>query len=133
MMRYICKVIENPGKWVEIEGKRFFGRSKWERNYGLYLEFQKQNKLIFDWYHEPTTFWFEGIKRGCTSYLPDFKVCPTIDSHYWVEVKGWLDPKSATKLKRMAKYYPDEVVVLIDSKWFAKNNRKLKGLIRGWE
>lgn len=133
MARFITKVIQNPGAWVEIEGKRFFGRSKYERNYGRYLEFQKQNKLIIDWFHEPETFWFGQIKRGVRSYLPDFKVCPTERDRYWVEVKGWMDPKSATKLKRMAKYYPSEVVVLIDSKWFAKNNRKLKVLIKGWE
>jgi hypothetical protein len=133
MIRYVTKVIQNPGAWVTVGGKRFYGRSKYERNYARYLEFQKKNEIIHDWLHEPKTFWFEAIKRGVRSYLPDFLVCPSFDTSYWVEVKGWLDPKSATKLKRMAKYYPLEIVVVVDSKWFAKNNAKMRMLIKDWE
>ena len=38
------------------------------------LEWLKKNKQIKKWEHEPETFWFEGIMRGCRSYLPDFRV-----------------------------------------------------------
>ena len=62
-----------PG-WREIGGKRKYFRSKWESNYARYLQFLKEHKQIEDWHHECETFWFEGIKRGVCSYLPDFKV-----------------------------------------------------------
>lgn len=133
MTRYVTKVIKSSGRWLNLGGRRFYARSKWEANYARYLEFQKQNEIIKEWYYEPETFWFGDIKRGVRSYLPDFKVCPSPGVHYWVEVKGYLDAKSATKLKRMAKYYPNEMVVVVDGKWFANNNSKLKGLIKGWE
>jgi hypothetical protein len=60
--------------WRTIGGVRKFFRSRWEANYARYLEFQKQHGLILGWQHEPETFWFEGVKRGTCSYLPDFKV-----------------------------------------------------------
>jgi len=58
------------------------------------------------WEFEPMTFWFMKIKRGIRSYLPDFKVWPQGSPYYYVEVKGYMDAKSKTKIKRMAKYYP---------------------------
>lgn len=88
-------------------------RSGWEATYAQYLEFLKVNGQIRSWEYECKCFWFEGIKSGCTSYLPDFKVVENDGSHWWAEVKGYLDQKGATKLKRMAKYFPEETVKLI--------------------
>lgn len=48
------------------------------------------------------------------------------------EVKGYMDPKSRTKLKRMAKYYPGVVVEVVDAKRF-RAIAKVAGLIDGWE
>jgi hypothetical protein len=124
--------VHNAG-WREIAGRKIYFRSKWEANYSRYLQWCKEQGHILDWEHEPKTFWFESIKRGVRSYLPDFKIWPTTGETYWVEVKGWLDPKSATKLKRMAKYYPHEKIELIKADWFAKNNHIMRNLIRGWE
>lgn len=124
--------MSNAG-WREINGKKIYFRSLWEYRYGLYLEFLRSNGAILGWAHEPKTFWFEEIKRGCRSYLPDFQVIEKDGSTTWHEVKGYYDPKSLTKIKRFRKYYPKETLILIDSKWFSKNNSKLKGLIPGWE
>lgn len=110
-----------PGKWVEIGGKRCFFRSGWEIRYAQHLAYCKRINAISDWSHEPKTFWFENIKRGVRSYKPDFKIMHTDGTHSWVEVKGYMDPKSRTKLKRMAKYYPQERIVVIDKTWFAKH------------
>lgn len=127
----------NPTQgWRIIGGKEIYCRSKWEANYSRYLQFLKEQGQIIDWQHEPHTFWFEAIKRGVRSYLPDFRVSyleGTGITHAWHEVKGYYDTKTITKLKRMAKYYPDEKIVLIDSYWFRRNNSKLKGLVQGWE
>ncbi len=119
--------------WREIGGKRCFFRSAWEANYARYLEFLKVHQNITDWEHEPFTFWFEGIKRGCVSYLPDFRVTNLSGSHEFHEVKGWMDDRSATKIKRMAKYFPDVKLVVIDATWFKRNRPKLRGLIPDWE
>jgi hypothetical protein len=43
-----------------------------------------------------------------------------------------MDAKSATKIKRMAKYYPQIVLNVVDKKWFAQNGSKLKGILKGW-
>lgn len=107
--------------WREVGDRKVYCRSKWEHRIAIYLEFLKRNKLIAEWEHEPQTFWFENIKRGVRSYLPDFKVTNIDESHYWIEVKGYMDSKSMTKLKRFAKYYPKEEMRVIDAKWFRKN------------
>ena len=104
-------------------GNTYF-RSAWEANYARYLNFAK-----IKWEYEPKTFWFDGIKRGSRSYTPDFYL-PEEDRY--VEIKGWMDKKSRTKLKRMAKYYPDVDIELIDSTRY-RAIAKWKKVIPGWE
>src|SRR3990167_2295917 len=115
--------------WRTIGGKTKFFRSTWEANYARYLEFLKSKGEILDWEHEPKTFWFLEIMRGSRSYLPDFKVTNLDGSHHWAEVKGWMDSRSKTKIKRFAKYYPDEKLVLIQAPWFKANSPNLKNLL----
>jgi hypothetical protein len=119
--------------WREIGGMRKFYRSQWEANYARYLEFQKQRGLIKEWKHECETFWFDGLKRGCVSYLPDFKVTLNDGSVEYHEVKGWMDSASKTKIKRMAKYHPEIKLRIFDGKWYKENSRKLSGIIKDWE
>lgn len=110
-----------------------FFRSKWEANYARYLNWMKQRGEIHDWKYESKTFWFEKIRRGVRSYTPDFEVIdkPGAAPRY-VEVKGWMDPKSATKIKRMAKYYPDVVLEVFDERSY-RSLRQLGRVIEGWE
>lgn len=89
------------------------------------MQLLKEQGEISDWEHESKTFWFEEIRRGTRSYLPDFKVTRPCGSHYWIEVKGYLDCKSRTKIKRFRKYYPEEELVVLGEKWFADNSAKL--------
>lgn len=119
--------------WRNIGGINKYYRSRWEANYARILEFHKKNGIIKHWEHEPQTFWFENVKRGTRSYLPDFKIYNNNGTIEWHEVKGWFDDKSKTKLKRMAKYYPNENIVLKDSNWFKTNSKKYKQLIIDWE
>lgn len=118
--------------WVEIGGKRFYARSRWEANYARYLQWQKERGEISDWSHEPKTFWFEGIKRGCVSYLPDFCVQKPSGEEYH-EVKGWMDDRSKTKIARMGRYYPEVNLVVIDSVRYRALAKTLKLIIKGWE
>lgn len=119
--------------WRYIGLKCIYARSKWEANFARYLHWQKLHRMILDWEHEPKTFWFLAIKRGVRSYLPDFSVTNLNGSTIYFEVKGFYDRKSLTKIKRFRKYYPDEKLIVIDKRWFAKHNVKMRQLIREWE
>lgn len=117
--------------FVEVGGKRIFARSSWEANVSAYFEFLKVNGNIKDWEHEPETFWFLQIKRGVRSYRPDFKITNSDSTFYYVEVKGWMDDKSKTKIKRFAKYYPEFKLDVIDLKRYNEIKSK-SGFIPNW-
>jgi len=117
----------------EIGGRKIYFRSKWEINYCRYLQWLKERGQIKEWEYEVDTFWFEKIKRGVRSYKPDFKVTENNGSVAYHEVKGWLDPRSRTKLKRMFLYHPAVKIVLIEKKFFSQNGKKLSGLVHNWE
>jgi hypothetical protein len=129
-----AKKARNNQFWLTLGNKRKFFRSIWEANYAMYLQWQKEHGLIYDWDHEPDVFYFEGIRRGTTNYLPDFKVWKTEnkDDFYYVEVKGYMDRKSKTKINRMRKYYPKIELQVCDGKWFRENAKRISGLIPGW-
>jgi hypothetical protein len=74
-------------------------RSNWEANFVRIL-----NAYKIKYEFEPTVFSFP-IKRGVKGYTPDFYLPLTEE---WVEIKGYLDPKSKTKIKRFKRYYPKE-------------------------
>lgn len=112
-------------------GDQFF-RSAWEANFARYLNWLLARGEIDAWEYEPTTFWFEAIKRGVRSYKPDFRVTEKGRVYYY-EVKGWLDDKSKTKLKRMKKYHPTVEVRLFGEKDYRALKSKLSAIIPGWE
>lgn len=119
--------------WREIGGKRNYYRSRWEANYARYLQWLKEHEQIVDWQHEPETFWFESIRRGVRSYKPDFRVWENNGRSDLHEVKGWMDSRSKTCLKRMAKYHPNERVILIDGHQYRAIRLKVMRLIADWE
>lgn len=119
--------------WREVGGKRKYFRSRWEANYARYLEWLRSLGQLQDWEHEPKTFWFEGIRRGTRSYLPDFRVTENDGSIHYIEVKGWMDSRSKTKLKRMARYHPDVDLRLVDSGAYRTLCEQVRGIINGWE
>ncbi|TSA28599.1 DUF1064 domain-containing protein [bacterium] len=117
------KNMKNKGMFANIKsgyylinGKKIFFRSKWEANYALYLDFLVQQNKITKWEYEPDSFIFHKIQFGTRSYRPDFKVCGEDGNVVYHEVKGYLDPKSKTKLKRMRIYYPHIKIRLVRSK-----------------
>jgi hypothetical protein len=118
--------------WHEIGGKRHYFRSKWEANYARYLQWLKTKKEIADWEYEPETFWFEKIKRGVRSFKPDFRVTELTAGEVYHEVKGWMDPRSKTKLKRMAKYHPHIKIIVVDRKVMDAIGRFMAPLIKDW-
>ena len=130
---YYKIVRKNNCKSGKREDLGLYVRSSWEANYARYLNFLKDKKQIVDWEYEPKTFWFDNIKRGCVSYLPDFKVYNNSGGHEWHEVKGYMDQRSKTKLRRMARYYPNEKLILIAKTEYMDIKNKLSRLIPNWE
>lgn len=117
--------------WCTVGARRVFLRSRWEVNYARYLEFRQKLGEILSWDYEAETFWFKGIKRGTTNYTPDFKITFTDGHIEWHEVKGWMDARSATKIKRMKKYHPTVALVVIDKHWF-RQHKALSKTVPGW-
>ena len=126
----VPRVFQAQFGWRTIGERRIYFRSKWEWQYAVYLEFTKDREIIKEWEYESQTFWFEKIKRGVRSYKPDFKVIENDGSHYWVEVKGYMDTKSMTKIKRFKKFYPKEKLVVIDQKWFISNHCLVDSVVK---
>ena len=108
-------------------------RSRWEANYARYLNWLKDKKEIVSWEYEPQTFEFYGIKRGNRFYTPDFKIVLNNGKDEYHEIKGYLDARSKTKLKRMNKYYPGIKIMLIDAKEYKAIRKKICRIIPNWE
>jgi len=115
--------------WYDINGKRIFFRSKWEVNYALYLDWLVKNNEIKNWEYEKDTFIFEKIKFGTRSYLPDFKVFSNDGSIDYHEIKGWMDKKSATKLKRMRIYYPKIKLIVVGKNEYKDLTKKIGRIV----
>jgi len=116
------------GTYECSKGSIYF-RSKWEANYALFLDFLIKNNEIKNWEYESDTFMFDEIKLGTRSYTPDFKIYNLDDSIEYHEVKGYMDSRSKTKLKRMAKYFPDIKLILIEREFYNDMYKKFKKII----
>ena len=127
-------------------GFGFYRIDKWEYEpKKFYFDKERANR-VWELYKRKLT----GIREGVTNYTPDFRVQgmkmheslvqgDMFDSHgigtnhFWIEVKGFMDSKDRTKLKRMSQYYPEEEIVVVDKTWFTLNMRKYRSLIPDWE
>lgn len=118
------------GKREDLDNRYF--RSSWEANYARYLNWLVSQGTIAAWEYEPQTFVFHGVTRGVLTYTPDFRVIDHDGSYEWHEVKGWMDDKSKAKLKRMAKFYPSERIIIIGKDEY-QAVKKWSRLIDNWE
>lgn len=99
------------GKAADLGEIQF--RSRWERNICRWIKHRIEKGEIRSFAYEPERFYFTGVLRGATSYLPDFRVVyPDGTVEYW-EVKGRELPKDRTRWKRMAQQYPHIRLVVI--------------------
>jgi hypothetical protein len=113
-------------------GQIFF-RSRWEANYARFLNWKVQQQQIASWSYEVDTFWFEKIRRGVRSYTPDFKITGHDGTVWYEEIKGWMDAKSKTKLKRMAKYHPTIRVIVIGPPEYSTIEKTFSKMLPNWE
>lgn len=118
------------GKREDLNDMYF--RSSWEANYARYLNFLMDNEEIIKWEYEVDKFDFP-VERGTREYTPDFKIFENDGRIVYHEVKGWMDAKSKTKLKRMAKYYPEEVVIIVGEDEYKAISKQVRNLIPNWE
>ena len=134
----------NPASYPQTQSRRGKGgkrpdlgdayfRSAWEANYARYLNWLVSLGQIAGWDYEPETFQFDDIKRGSRFYTPDFRVRGTDGSVEYHEVKGYMDQRSATKLKRFAARFPEKKLVLIDKSQYRSIAAKVSRIILGWE
>jgi hypothetical protein len=109
-------------------------RSNMEANVARFFNRLQKIGAIEYWQYEPETFWFLAIKRGVRSYKPDFKVkYKGEEKPVYIEVKGHMDAKSATKIKRFRKYYPQHRLEVIGTREYDGIRRKWKSAIPTWE
>lgn len=113
MANRVVKVMGNQPKTATVGGKTYHFRSKFEWCWAQYLQLLKKDGHIHDWKYEPTTFYFPNEKTAPVQYTPDFKIYACTDEDYWQECKGHHDGPTNSKLRRMAKHYPEEIFELV--------------------
>lgn len=140
MARYGKLVVNRPtttshrADWRVVGDREVFFRSRWEANYGRYLQWLKDGNQLTEWEHEPETFWFKGGKRGdVCAYLPDFRVTALDGGISYHEVKGWMSPRSEASISQMRKHYPTIELVVISETAYKKIETQVSRLIDGWE
>lgn len=108
-------------------------RSFWEANYARFLKLEVELGHLERWEYEPQVFTFP-VTRGTTEYRPDFRLTYPNGRQEWVEVKGYMDARSKTQLKRFRKYYPREELRVVGKEWFVEAIRSgLSAVIPHWE
>lgn len=115
--------------WRTIAGLKIYFRSRWEANYGRYLQKLKEIGKIGDWVHEPKTFLFPDGK----TFLPDFEVIKLDGSVEYHEVKGWNDERSKHHLQAMKENFPNEKLIVIFAKQYNAIKKEYSKNIPEWE
>lgn len=118
------------GKRGDLNDRYF--RSSWEANWARYLNFLIVQGDVEKWEYEVDVFEFP-VKKGSKFYVPDFKVTFPSGRVVYHEIKGYMDQRSRTKLKRMKKYYPEVELELIDKDRYYAVATTMKHILSGWE
>lgn len=105
--------------------------NRWEANYYRYIKWLGDKGKIRAFRYQPPYFVFP-VEFGHRRYRPDFLVVG-YDRTYYIEIKGYMDSASKTKLKRMKKYFPDVEVRLVTATEMRNLNNTVGKLIEGWE
>jgi len=75
----------------------------------------------------------KAVLQGHTIYKPDFRLVLFDDSLKIVETIGYRRPDHGVRLRRMAKFYPDVSIDVVDWARYKALNKQLKNIISGWE
>ena len=96
----------------EVGGKTCTFRSKLEYRYAVWLQLQKEQGIILEWWYEDEVLELES-RKFCDpiTYIPDFTV-QTENGYEFHETKGWFTSKSATKIKLAATQYENPITLI---------------------
>lgn len=108
----------------EVGGKVCTFRSRLEYRWCVWLQFQKEQGLIKDWWFEDApleieTKYFKNKKL----YLPDFTVQAINGDYELHETKGWFPPKDYTKIKLTAEQYENLITLIFANLTNCKSQR----------
>jgi len=100
----------------EVGGKTCTFRSKLEYRYAVWLQLQKEQGIILEWWYEDEVLELES-RKFCDpiTYIPDFTV-QTENGYEFHETKGWFTSKSATKIKLAATQYENPITLIFAAK-----------------
>jgi len=99
-------------------------RSSWEADFARVLK-----HLGTPYQYEPRRFTLSRADGSTLTYAPDFFVP---ESRCFYEIKGWMDERSAEKIRLFREQYPDETLVVIDKTQFAELQMRY-GDLAEWE
>lgn len=124
--RYSKRIVAK-GITTIVGSRKITFKSQAELSFAEHLELLREAHQIQYWGYEPhgSAFWFEGIRRGVHSYKPDFLVVTNSREVQWYEIKGYLDSRSVTKLRRMRKYHPQTKIVLV----MMRDEKRQRGVV----
>jgi hypothetical protein len=98
-------------------------RSTWEANFVRILDL-----LGISWLYESKRFALIRADGSKMTYCPDFYVYGV----YW-EVKGYMRPEAAEKIKLFKEQYPEQGLGVVDHEEYKKLEREYRDLIPNWE
>ena len=114
-----------------VGGREITFRSKLEYRWCVWLQEQKRQQLIQDWWYEDKetlleleTPYHQNIKK----YLPDFTILNNDGEYEFHETKGWFTAKDYTKLKLAAEQYDNPITLIFARKPNAVQLRRAERL-----
>lgn len=104
-----------------------FVRSSWEANVARLMTY-----LNIEWEYEPMRFYFPDEGDSILSYCPDFYLPQT---GTFIEVKGWMDPNSISRIDKFSRYFQTqyEHFILIDSVVYDSLEKHFGNIVDNWE
>ncbi len=105
-----------------IGGQTCHYRSKLEHRWAKYLQMMQEQGHILSWQYESHRFIFHDVETAPVGYTPDFLVFNTDGTAVWQECKGFLEPRDATKYRRMHEQYPADGIELVMQRIPKKGN-----------
>lgn len=112
---------------MEVGSKTCTFRSKLEYRWAVWLQLQKEQGIILEWWYEDEVLELESRKfRDPIRYIPDFTI-QTEDGYEFHETKGWFTSKSATKMKLAATQYENPITLIFMNLTNCKSQRAQYG------
>ena len=111
---------------MEVGGKTCTFRSLLEYRWCVWLQLQKEQGIILEWWYEDEALELESEKfRDPITYIPDFTV-QTESGYEFHELKGWFTSKSATKIKLAATQYENPITLIFANLCANSKNSKTR-------